>query len=67
MRGRALGHAPKTTIGGGRAMTALGGHLRRWLDFIYNTCGAIAAGFMVLILVTIVAQMVARWSGAIEE
>ena len=44
-------------------MRALGGRLRPVLDFIYNTCGGIAAVFLVLILLTIVAQMVARWTG----
>ncbi len=36
--------------------------IRRTLDSIYNICGLIAAFFMVLILVTIVVQMVARWT-----
>ncbi len=36
--------------------------IRRTLDLIYNTCGLIAAFFMVLILLTIVVQMVARWT-----
>lgn len=34
----------------------------RILDTIYKAAGALAAGFMVLILLLIIAQMVARWS-----
>ncbi len=44
-------------------MRRLGRSLRPVLDGIYNFCGAVAAIFMILILVTIVAQMIARWSG----
>ncbi len=35
----------------------------RILDRVYLASGVIAAGFMVLILLLIVAQMIARWSG----
>ncbi len=35
----------------------------RLLDRIYLAAGVIAAGFMLLILLLIVAQMIARWSG----
>jgi len=44
-------------------MRRLGASLRPVLDGIYNLCGAVAALFMILILVTIVAQMIARWIG----
>jgi TRAP-type C4-dicarboxylate transport system permease small subunit len=37
--------------------------LRRLLDGLYALCGAIAALFMVAILVVILAQMASRWSG----
>jgi TRAP-type C4-dicarboxylate transport system permease small subunit len=37
--------------------------LRRGLDALYLACGVLAAGFLCLILVIIVAQMVARWTG----
>lgn len=36
--------------------------VRATLDTIYNVCGFIAALFMLLILVTIVVQMVGRWT-----
>jgi len=39
------------------------GLVRRFLDGLYLTGGLIGAGFLILILVIIVAQMVARWSG----
>ncbi|MHA1157246.1 MAG: TRAP transporter small permease [Alphaproteobacteria bacterium] len=39
------------------------GLLRRTLDVIYKICGAIASLFLIAILVIIVAQMVARWTG----
>jgi TRAP-type C4-dicarboxylate transport system permease small subunit len=39
------------------------GPVRRFLDGLYFTGGMIGAGFLVLILLIIVAQMVARWSG----
>ena len=35
----------------------------RFLDRVYLYAGVIAAGFMVTILLLIVAQMIARWSG----
>ncbi len=34
----------------------------RFLDKVYHTSGLVAAGFMVLILLLILAQMIARWS-----
>ena len=39
--------------------------LRRFLDFLYAAAGALAATCLVAILVLIVAQMVARWSGGV--
>ncbi len=39
--------------------------LRRFLDFLYVAAGAAAAVCLVAILVLIVAQMVARWTGAV--
>ncbi len=39
--------------------------LRRGLDALYLAGGVIGAGFLVLILLTIVAQMAARWAGLI--
>ena len=38
--------------------------LRRGLDGLYYGCGLIAAGCLIAILLIIVAQMVARWTGA---
>ena len=37
--------------------------LRSALDALYRSCGALAACFLVLLLVIIVAQMAARWTG----
>ncbi len=37
--------------------------LRIWLDRLYNLCGAIAALLLVTLLIVIVLQMGARWSG----
>jgi TRAP-type C4-dicarboxylate transport system permease small subunit len=39
----------------------------RVLDMIYKTAGAIAACFMVIILLLIIGQMVARWSGIVFQ
>ncbi|MCP4007974.1 MAG: TRAP transporter small permease [Proteobacteria bacterium] len=39
------------------------GGVRRFLDGLYFTGGMIGAGFLLLILLIIVAQMVARWTG----
>jgi TRAP-type C4-dicarboxylate transport system permease small subunit len=39
--------------------------LRRFLDFLYIAAGALAAACLVAILVLIVAQMVARWTGGV--
>ncbi len=44
-------------------MTQPEGGLRRFLDGLYFTGGMIGAGFLLLILAIIVAQMVARWTG----
>ena len=38
-------------------------NLRRFLDLLYFSGGMIGAGFLLLILLIIIAQMVARWSG----
>ena len=38
-----------------------------WLDRVYLAAGVLAAGFMVLILLIIIAQMIARWSGITFE
>ncbi len=46
-------------------MAALGGMLRRILDSLYLLGGIIAAVFTVLILLIIVAQMLARWTGQV--
>ena len=40
-----------------------GSAIRRFLDGLYFTGGMIGAGFLILILMIIVAQMIARWSG----
>lgn len=39
--------------------------LRRFLDFLYTGAGVLAALCLIAILVLIVAQMVARWVGAV--
>lgn len=44
-------------------MRAIGRTLRPWLDRLYDVCGAIAALFLIALLVVIVAQIVARWTG----
>ena len=41
--------------------------LWRWLDRVYTASGILASIFMVLILVIIVLQMMARWTGVIFE
>ncbi len=46
-------------------MAGLFGSLRRLLDGVYLLSGFAAAAFLVGILLLIVTQMVARWSGAI--
>jgi TRAP-type C4-dicarboxylate transport system permease small subunit len=46
-----------------RLLVALGRALRPWLDRLYDVCGALAGLFLVAILVVIVLQMAARWSG----
>lgn len=45
-------------------MTALK-QLRKGLDFIYLTSGVVAACFLVAILLLIVIQMLARWTGEV--
>ena len=45
-------------------MTALRA-VRRFLDGVYFACGAIAALFLIAILVLIVLQMLARWTGEV--
>jgi TRAP-type C4-dicarboxylate transport system permease small subunit len=37
--------------------------LRPWLDRLYDLCGGIAALFLIVLLLVIVAQMTARWTG----
>ncbi|MBI1386150.1 MAG: TRAP transporter small permease subunit [Rhizobiales bacterium] len=44
-------------------MQAIGGVVRRVLDGLYLGAGVLAACFTIAILVIIVAQMVARWTG----
>ena len=39
--------------------------LRKFLDYLYIAAGALAAACLVAILVLIVAQMVARWTGGV--
>jgi len=46
-------------------MTAFGIGLRRFLDRLYLTSGIIASMFLISILLLILSQMVARWSGAV--
>ena len=46
-----------------QALIATGRRLRPWLDRLYDACGAIAAGFLIVLLGVIVLQMAARWSG----
>ena len=41
---------------------AIGRSLRPWLDRLYDLCGGIAALFLIVLLLIIVAQMSARWS-----
>ncbi|MEM6667204.1 MAG: TRAP transporter small permease subunit [Pseudomonadota bacterium] len=46
-------------------MDVLGRRLRSILDALYNACGVAAALCLIAILMLIVVQMVARWTGAI--
>jgi len=46
-------------------MAALGNTLRTWLDRLYLASGITASLFLILILLLIVSQMVARWTGAV--
>jgi TRAP-type C4-dicarboxylate transport system permease small subunit len=45
------------------AARAIGSKLRPWLDRLYDLCGGLAALFLIVLLVIIVLQMAARWSG----
>jgi len=45
------------------AARAIGRTLRPALDRLYDLCGGLAAAFLILLLLVIVAQMSARWSG----
>ena len=44
-------------------MITAGSPLRRWLDALYQACGAIGACFLIAMLAIIVLQMAARWTG----
>lgn len=46
-------------------MGGIAASLRRFLDGLYFTGGLIAAGFTIAILLLIVAQMLARWTGQV--
>lgn len=46
-------------------MAALGSTLRTWLDRLYLTSGIAASIFLILILLLIISQMVARWTGSV--
>jgi TRAP-type C4-dicarboxylate transport system permease small subunit len=46
-----------------RAARAIARTLRPWLDRLYDLCGGIAALFLIVLLLIIVAQMSARWAG----
>lgn len=46
-----------------QALRAIGRALRPWLDRLYDLCGGLAALFLVVLLLVIVVQMTARWSG----
>ena len=45
------------------AACAIGRKLRPWLDRLYDLCGGLAALFLIVLLLIIVLQMAARWSG----
>jgi TRAP-type C4-dicarboxylate transport system permease small subunit len=45
------------------SLRRIGRTLRPWLDRLYDFCGGIAAVFLLVLLVIIVLQMAARWSG----
>jgi Tripartite ATP-independent periplasmic transporters, DctQ component len=53
-------HARPRTM---HAARAIGRRLRPWLDRLYDLCGGLAALFLIVLLLIIVAQMAARWSG----
>jgi len=46
-------------------MTAVGNSLRYFLDKLYLTSGILAALFLILILLLILSQMIARWTGSV--
>ncbi|HEX2478776.1 MAG TPA: TRAP transporter small permease [Geminicoccaceae bacterium] len=46
-----------------RAAHAIGRKLRPWLDGLYDLCGGLAALFLIVLLLVIVLQMAARWTG----
>ena len=46
-----------------RGLRAIGRALRPWLDRLYDGCGGLAALFLIVLLLVIVAQMLARWTG----
>ena len=46
-----------------RAARAIGRTLRPRLDRLYDLCGGLAALCLIVLLLVIVAQMIARWSG----
>jgi TRAP-type C4-dicarboxylate transport system permease small subunit len=45
------------------SVDATGRALRPWLDRLYELCGGLAALFLIILLLIIVAQMTARWTG----
>ena len=44
---------------------AIGRLLRPWLDRLYLLCGYIAAAALIIILILVTLQMIARWTGEI--
>ena len=46
-------------------MAAFGQKLRLWLDRLYDLAGALAALCLIVLLIIICLQMIARWSGMI--
>jgi TRAP-type C4-dicarboxylate transport system permease small subunit len=57
------GARPLSRAGMMRTARAIGRSLRPWLDWLYDLCGGIAALFLIVLLLIIVAQMTARWTG----
>ena len=58
--GRGLPRRPATACARSSPSVA---PVRPWLDRLYDACGAVAAVFLLALLVVITLQMVARWSG----